>query len=184
MRVPAIALHLILVCSSVAQTLQDTTLKAERREPWVNFPGIGFRFAAGKNDTEVGLYGQWMVARQRKLGSGLTAFGPELSLSAVFAGDRTYRRGTVGIRAMHLFHGAIGPCGGISFDNISYRAALDDTRLTLHAGITLIDFVTVEYARTTPLTSTELLQAENLVLVRLGLNGAVLLQLFEKAPIM
>lgn len=184
MRAAAGALLLFLVCSCAAQTTQDTTLRSEGQEPWVNFPGIGFRFGGGSNDTEVGLYGQWMVARQREAASGLTALGPELSLSAVFTGDRTYRRGTVGLRAMHLFLGAVGPCGGISLDNISYRASLDDTRLTLHAGITLIDFVTVEYARSTPLTSTQLIHAEDLVLIRLGINGAVLLQLFEKAPIM
>lgn len=184
MRATAVALLFAFACSCLAQTAQDTSIGAEGREPWVNFPGIGLRFAGGTGDTEVGLNGNWMMARQREAGSGLTAFGPELSLSAVFAGDHTYRRGTVGIRAMHLFHGAVGPCGGFSFDNISYRAALDDTRLTLHAGITLIDFVTVEYAKSTPLSSTRLIETEDLLLVRVGLNGAVLLQLFETAPMM
>lgn len=152
---------------------------AEWRERWANFPGIGFRLAAGIENTEIGMYGHWMVSHGREVGTAITAFGPELSLSAVFADDQTYRRGTVGLRGMYLFAGMLGPCGGAALDNISYRASLDDTRLTLHAGFTFIDLVTVEYAKSTPLTSTRLMETEDLLLVRVGLNGSVLMQLFK-----
>ncbi len=150
---------------------------------WAEFPGIGLRLLGGEGVTEMGLYGNYMWSYDSGSREGLTAFGPELSLSALFTGDATYRKGTVGFRAMHLFGRVLGPCGAISFDNVSYRASLDDTRVTMHIGLTFIDLISVEYAHSTPLTSTRFLPVEDLLMVRIGLNGAVLENLLDHLSI-
>ncbi len=177
-------------CSSNAQrpfTVDpDSTLremkKTRVRDPldqWQNAPGVGIRYAGGQQFNEIGLFGNYMWAYQDGRGRGLTAFGPELSLSAAFMENLTYRKGTVGLRVMHLFGGILGPCGAVTFDNISYRASLDDTRLTTHIGLTLLDFITVEYAKSGSLTETRFWDSDDLLVVRVGLNGAVITHLFR-----
>lgn len=146
-------------------------------QPWMSGVGFGIGYS-NMGPGEFAVHGNYMVLYQRGMGTGLWALGPEASIGLLHRGE-FFHVESFGLRGMYLIAGAVGPTAAYTLENFSDRLSLDDTRSTIHAGLTFLSVLTVEYGYAMPLTPAPAFVERDRIAFRLEINIAVINQVFS-----